>query len=121
MNKSNMVQQANLSRKAMVTKFTFERLFLLMNPTNMCIQVTFYKTLFVSKFTFKMLLFFMNRSNMVQQASLFRKTMVTKFIFFIVFAKEKTVQEILSRIIFQEKRKNPKMTAQTYHPSNKNA
>ena len=39
----------------------------------------------------------------------------------LVFAKEKTVQEILSRIIFQEKRKNPKIKAQTYHPSNKNA
>ena len=95
-------------KKFWVTKFAFERLFLLMNPTNMCIQVTFYKTLFVSKFTFKILLFFMNRSNMVQQASLFRKTMVTKFIFFIVFAKEKTVLEILSMIIFQEKRKNSK-------------
>ena len=95
MNRSNMVQQANLSRKTMVTKVTFERLFLLMKPTNMYIQVAFYRTLFFSKFTFKMLLFFMNRSNLVQQASLFKKTMVTKLIVFIVFAKEKTVQEIL--------------------------
>ena len=73
-----MIQQANLSRKTIVTKFTFERLFLLMNHTNMYIQVTFFRTLFVTKFTFKMLLFFMNRSNMVQQATLSRKTIVTK-------------------------------------------
>ena len=57
----------------LVTKFTFERLFLLMNHTNMYIQVTFFSTLFVTIFTFKMLLFFMNRSNMVQQATFFKK------------------------------------------------
>ena len=81
MNRSNMIQQANLSRKTIVTKFTFERLFLLMNHTNMYIQVTFFRTLFVTKFTFKMLLFFMNRSNMVQQATFSRKIMITKFTF----------------------------------------
>ena len=116
MNRSNMVQQANLSRKTMVTKVTFERLFLLMKPTNMYIQVAFYRTLFFSKFTFKMFLFFMNRSNMVQQATLFRKTMVTKFMFFHSFCKRKnssrdTIKDNLSR----KEKKIPKITAQTYH------
>ena len=111
-----MAQQANLSRKTMVTKYTFERLFLHMNHTNMYIQVTFFRTLFVTKFTFKMLLFFMNRSNMVQQANLFRKTMVTKFMFFHSICKRKnssrdTIKDNLSR----KEKKIPKITAQTYH------
>ena len=48
MNRSNMVQQANLFRKTMVTKVTFERLFLHMNHTKIYIQVTFFRT-FVSQ------------------------------------------------------------------------
>ena len=44
MNRSNMVQQANLFRKTMVTKVTFERLFLHMNHTKIYIQVTFFRT-----------------------------------------------------------------------------
>jgi len=68
-----MIHQMLHLKKILVTKFTYERLVLLMSHNNMYIQVTFFRKLFVTKFTFKMLLFFMNRSNMVQKATLSRK------------------------------------------------
>ena len=63
MNRSNMVQQATLSRKTMVTNFTFERLFLLMSHNNMYIQVTFFRKLFVTKFTFICFFFYEQRQH----------------------------------------------------------
>ena len=64
MNRSNMIQQATLSRKTMVTKFTFERLFLLMNrksqhkPTTL--QIKMHK---LNKHIFQSEKFFVNSKN----------------------------------------------------------